>query len=535
VTSPARFFAYALSALLLGCFGTALSALPASATVTTLCTGYAACERAGMSSAGYADANRSMYWQMYSGHNCTNYVAYRMIRSGMPNSRPWSGGGNATYWGTSMSSITDSTPAVGAVAWWKAGVRPAGSAGHVAYVERVVSADEIIVSQDSWGGDFSWARITRASSGWPSGFIHFNDVALTSTAKPVITGAATVGSLLSASTGSWSQTGLSTSYQWRAGGADIAGAASSTFRVPQSVEGKRVKVRVTATKAGYPASSVLSKRTTVVAPGVLTSTTPPTIAGTPVVEGALTAQPGAWDPVPDSVTYQWSAGGTPLQGAVQPSLKLDATLVGKPVAVTVTARRAGYADASATSSATAAVAAATLTPVDPPAMSGTPQPGQTLTVTPGSTAPRATSSVQWLRAGVPVAGATSSSYRLTSADLGARISAQVQALRPGFTPLRVRTPATKRIKLTPTVQTSFTPGTGRLDATVTVRADGALHAPVLVRLKEAGAVIGTAALTNGSASLRVTGLAAGTHTFTLVVPATRTVAKAVLERVVTIR
>ena len=48
----------------------------------------------------------------------------------------------------------------------------------MAYVERVVSANEIIVSQDSWGGDFSWARITRTSSGWPSGFVHFNDVRL---------------------------------------------------------------------------------------------------------------------------------------------------------------------------------------------------------------------------------------------------------------------------------------------------------------------------------------------------------------------
>ena len=116
-----------------------------------------------------------MYWRMYSGHNCTNYAAYMMVRSGLPNTRPWSGGGNATYWGTSMPRITDGTPRVGAVAWWKANTGPAGSAGHVAYVEKVVSADQVIVSQDSWGGDFSWATITRGSGNWPSGFIHFND------------------------------------------------------------------------------------------------------------------------------------------------------------------------------------------------------------------------------------------------------------------------------------------------------------------------------------------------------------------------
>ena len=102
----------------------------------------------------------------------------------MPNTRPWDGGGNATYWGSYMTNITDDTPTVGSVAWWRAGVYPAGSAGHVAYVEKVISPTEIIVSQDSWGGDFSWARITKSGSGWPSGFVHFNDVKLTNTARP---------------------------------------------------------------------------------------------------------------------------------------------------------------------------------------------------------------------------------------------------------------------------------------------------------------------------------------------------------------
>ena len=64
-----------------------------------LCTGYTACKNAGYPNAGYAANNHRMYWRMYSGHNCTNYVAYRMVKAGMPNVRPWSGGGNATNWG----------------------------------------------------------------------------------------------------------------------------------------------------------------------------------------------------------------------------------------------------------------------------------------------------------------------------------------------------------------------------------------------------------------------------------------------------
>ena len=153
---------------------------PALAAGTHLCDGYKECSDRGMTASGYGLVNDRSYWRMYPGHNCTNYAAYRMIRSGMADSRPWSGGGNAIYWGQHMSSITDSTPRVGAIAWWND-----GSPGHVAYVEKVISSSEIIISQDSWGGDFSWARVT-ADYRWPDGFIHLNDRPLDNRALPRI-------------------------------------------------------------------------------------------------------------------------------------------------------------------------------------------------------------------------------------------------------------------------------------------------------------------------------------------------------------
>src|SRR3546814_685894 len=127
------------------------------------------------SDAGYGARSSKMYWRMYPGHNCTNYAAYRMIKAGMPNERPWSGGGNGSEWGLRMSEITDRRPAVGAIAWWARYSGGVGSSGHVAYVEKVVSNDEIIISEDSWGGTFHWRRITRDSGRWPTGFIHFVD------------------------------------------------------------------------------------------------------------------------------------------------------------------------------------------------------------------------------------------------------------------------------------------------------------------------------------------------------------------------
>ena len=145
-------------------------AVPVARSMSLLCSGYTACASKGMGNGGYQAVNDQMFWRMYSGHNCTNYAAYRMVHSGLPNSRPWSGEGNASNWGHAMASITDGVPTVGAVAWYDKYVRPAGSAGHVAYVERVISPDEIIISQDSWGGDFSWARITKTSG--PVSYTH---------------------------------------------------------------------------------------------------------------------------------------------------------------------------------------------------------------------------------------------------------------------------------------------------------------------------------------------------------------------------
>lgn len=70
----------------------------------------------------------------------------------------------------------------------------------------------------------------------------------------------------------------------------------------------------------------------------------------------------------------------------------------------------------------------------PPAISGTPQQGQTLTATPGTWAPSAaTFAYQWQRcdqAGAncaDVTGATTSTYAVTSADVGAKLKVVVTA------------------------------------------------------------------------------------------------------------
>jgi surface antigen len=159
-------------AALLGLTALVASGPAGAAEWIVLCTGYSGCKTAGYSEAGYEAASKTSYWSQYVGHNCTNYVGYRLVKNGLPNTRPASLTGNASNWGPSFPTQTNDSPAVGAIAWWDTSF---SSTGHVAYVEKVISNSEILISEDNWGGDFRWRRVTFAGGKWPNGFIHLKD------------------------------------------------------------------------------------------------------------------------------------------------------------------------------------------------------------------------------------------------------------------------------------------------------------------------------------------------------------------------
>jgi surface antigen len=461
-----------------------------------LCYGYQDCRDKGMSNAGYAQNSGTMYWRMYSGHNCTNYAAYRMVRSGLPNERPWSGGGNATYWGTSMPRVTDGTPRVGAVAWWKANTGPAGSAGHVAYVERVVSADQIVISQDSWAGDFSWAVVTRASGNWPSGFVHFNDLRLVNRAVPAISGIAKVGSVLSTTAGTWQPADADVTYQWSGDGVPIKDATQSTLRLTRAQLSERITVTASATLLGYPSQSVTSAATSAVQPGALRSVVAPALSGLAKVDSTLTLEPGEWTPAPNAFRYQWLANGVPIDGATSTTLDLAPDLVDQTITARVTASRAGYGDVTAPTAGSAPVAPGTITVHRQPAVTGTPLPGQILESDTGAYTPGdADVAVQWLRDGEPVLNATGPTYLVGPDDLGARISLQATVARTGYTTTTVTSPATAPVRVTPTLRvgrevlrhrvrlvvTLTAPDVDEVSGTVVVRVQGGFRQEVALR------------------------------------------------------
>jgi len=462
-----------------------------AATVGVLCSGFSDCTDAGMSASGYHAVWDTMFWNMYSGRNCTNYVAYRMIRAGMSSTRPAQllpGQGNASFWGASFGTLTNRTPTVGAVAWWDKNVPGAGSGGHVAYVEKVYSATDIVISESNWSGDFDWRRITTAAN-WPSGFIHLRDsgtppppaptptptptptrppvVAPVNTVPPTITGTVAVGSTVTATPGTWAQTGLTYAYQWYADGVALGGGTQSALTLSKSHLGKRLSVTVKATNsAGSKAAT--SATSAAVVPGTIGVTVPPTITGDPRIDAVVTAVPPVTTKQLTTRQVQWFADDQPIPGATSWSLTLGAQVVARTLSVQVHGSRPAFNDVTVASDPVGPVQAPALAVNTPATITGQPYIGQVLTLTPPTTTPASTPTAYvWLRDGAPIVGAETAAYTLTSADVGHHVTARVDLAATGYYPLEQSAVLTPVVQLVP-VRVGFHAAPARRAATVRV-------------------------------------------------------------------
>lgn len=158
------------------------TATAAASDVTQLCTGFADCREKSFSSSGYEPVFTSRFWDQNGGHNCTNYVAYRLTH-GRRTARP-PGTGSASTWrdaakaaGATIISVEDRAKVRrGDVAWWSKGGF-AGTTGHVAVVEDVASSGDLVtVSDDNATGDFGWRvfqHTGRKDTAYPKAFIRF--------------------------------------------------------------------------------------------------------------------------------------------------------------------------------------------------------------------------------------------------------------------------------------------------------------------------------------------------------------------------
>jgi surface antigen len=413
----------------------------ATASAGLLCVGFDQCNAGGMSASGYHSHWQHMYWNMYAGVNCVNYTAYRMVEAGMPDVRPWTGSGNAENWGHAMSSITDQTPRVGSVAWWDGGAPGASAKGHVAYVEKVISPTEIVVSESNWGSEFDWRDIS-IDHDWPSGFIHFVDHTLKETSAPTMSGTPTVGANVKVSTGRWSPS-ASFTYQWMIDGAPIKGKTQATYMPGKAAYGHQVTVRVTASAAKYAPTSVVVNAPAATAAGTLNQTVAPTVVGDAIVGQTLRVTRPTFRPLPTTLTQQWFANGAAIPGATGTTLPVTADLLGKQIAAKVIATRPAFNTAAVWSPSTATVQYPQIASDAAGSVSGTAARGDVLTADPGtfkdpysSDPVDATLTYQWMLDGQPITGATKSTYSLTRTDVGDhRISVAVTASADDYRPL----------------------------------------------------------------------------------------------------
>ena len=264
------------------------------------------------------------------------------------------------------------------------------------------------------------------------------------TSPPTVTGTPREGETLTATTGSWSGSPISYAYQWQrsqdgASWTAIQGATGSTYVLASGEIGAVVRVSVTASNAGG-SGTASSQPTAVVLPSAPVNTSLPTVTGAAREGETLTATPGAWSGSPTTYAYGWQrstdGGGswTDIQGATGSSYVLTTGDVGSIVRVGVTASNAG-GSASASSAPTAAVEDP-LPPsnVEPPAISGVAQEGETLTALEGTwTGPPPTYAYAWEVCDQDgqncsaLPGADARTYEPTAADVGFTLRVLVTA------------------------------------------------------------------------------------------------------------
>lgn len=263
---------------------------------------------------------------------------------------------------------------------------------------------------------------------------------------PVVSGTPRVGETLSVDPGIWRPSDASLSYQWMRRDEDIPGATTPTYTLAAADVGGMIFVRITGTASGRKPGMTTWLAAVEVAKGSFTTKPKPTISGTAKVGKKLTVKTGEWKPKPSSFAYQWYRGDTKIKGATKSSYTLASGDRGKAISVRVTAKKAGYASASKTSTATKKVASGSFTKASTPVICGTVKIGKKLTIKVGTWKPKPSSyAYQWYRDGTKIKGATKSSYTVAKADKGKRITVKVTGKKSGYTSVTKASKATKRV------------------------------------------------------------------------------------------
>lgn len=263
---------------------------------------------------------------------------------------------------------------------------------------------------------------------------------------PTLAGTTTVGKTLAATPGTWGPGKVDVTYQWYRGDAAIPAATAASYTLQAADAGQPVKVVTTGSRASYTSVSRTSAATAAVTPAKLTKTAKPTISGTAATGKTLTATSAAWAPGPVTLSYQWYRSAKPIPGATAAKYTLTAADYKATLTVRAVGSRPGYYSASTFSKATAKVKQGKLSSVGTPKITGTTKVGSTLKATPGTWGPGTIKlAYQWYRGSSKISGATKTSYKLTSKDVGKTIKVRVTSKTTAFASASKDSKATAKV------------------------------------------------------------------------------------------
>jgi hypothetical protein len=257
-------------------------------------------------------------------------------------------------------------------------------------------------------------------------------------------GPSTIGGTLTAEASTWDYTS-ELSYQWLRNSQPIANATGRNYVTSVADANSVISVRVRATKASFPAATSTSMGVLVIDPRLPGAfLTGEARVGVPLVGGPI-ASGGA------TVTYRWFINGSSISGETSSTYSPRPEDHKKSISLLTTVTQPGYAVAI-TSSPSKVVQGGLMTKPQV-SVSGIAVTGNQLTAV--TQVPSMTkASYQWLRNGKAIANAIGASYRLTSTDFRATVSARVTFTRVGYL---AKTPDPSII------------GSGRVNQTLSVR------------------------------------------------------------------